>query len=55
MKKRKGFITQDQWFEDYCLTKCPKYPDKFIGSCCGCKEYISEIEEPGAVIVTCKN
>lgn len=56
MKKRKGFLGEDYCFEDYCLTKCEKYPSIYIGSCdCHkCKNFISEFEEPGAVIVTCK-
>lgn len=56
MKKRKGFLGEDYCFEDYCLTKCEKYPSIYIGSCdCHkCKNFISEFEELGAVIVTCK-
>ena len=57
MKQRKGFLGEDYCFEDYCLTKCEKYPNIYIGSsdCHKCKKFVSESEEPGAVIVTCKS
>lgn len=54
MKTRKGFIALDQYFEEYLLTKCPKYPNRFIGSCHDCKEYILEKQVLDTVIVTCK-
>ena len=54
MKRRKGFLGEDYCFEDYCLTKCPSI---YKGSydCHKCKNFVSESEEPGAVIVTCKS
>ena len=57
MKQRKGFFAQDECYEDYCITKCDRFPSTYIGStdCHYCRKFISEKEEPGAVIVTCKS
>jgi len=57
MKERKGFFGQDECYEDYCLTKCDRFPSRYIGStaCHYCRKYISEREEPGAVVITCKS
>ena len=43
MKRRKGFLGEDYCFEDYCLTKCEKYPSIYVGSCdCHkCKNFVS--------------
>jgi hypothetical protein len=57
MKKRKGLLVEDECYDKYCITKCDKFPNKYIGSlsCLSCIKFISEEENYNSVIVLCKS